>query len=102
MNYYFEPAPDLLLNLNLKLALSDLDRSKLAAGDDSYYDLDQVKFDDIIKKYHPNDKQCFLDFYGDNFANMASITTWYLPEQLEKLLFDEYEYFFNLIDVSAF
>jgi hypothetical protein len=98
MNYYFEPAPDLLLNLNLKLALSDLDRSKLAAGDESRYDLDQVKLDGLVKKYYPDDKQCFFDFYGDNFVNMASITTWHLPEQLEKSLLDEYKYFFSLIN----
>ena len=98
MNYYFEPAPDLLLNLNLKTELLDLDRSKLTVGDKSTYDLDQVKMDGIVKKNYPNDKQCFFDFYGDNFANMASITTWHLPNQLEQSLLDEYEYFFNLIN----
>ena len=98
MNYYFEPASYLLLNLNLKTELLDLDRSKLTVGDESRYDLDQVKLNYIVKKYYPDDKQCFFDFYGDNFVNMASITTWHLPEQLEKSLLDEYEYFFNLIN----
>ena len=98
MNYYFEPAPYLLLNLNLKTELSNLDRSKLTVGDKSTYDLDQVKMDGIVKKNYPDDKQCFFDFYGDNFANMASITTWHLPNQLEQSLLDEYAYFFNLIN----
>ena len=98
MNYYFEPAPYLLLNLNLKTELSNLDRSKLTIGDAAYYDMDPERFNEIVEKNYPDEKQCFFDFYGDNFNNLASNTTWHLTEQLEKLLLDEYKYFFNLID----
>ena len=98
MNYYFEPAPYLSLNLNLKTELSNLDRSKLTIGDAAYYDMDPEKFNKIVEKNYPSEKQCFFDFYGDNFNNLATNTTWHLTEQLEKLLLNEYEYFFNLID----
>jgi hypothetical protein len=98
MNYYFEPAPYLSLNLNLKTELSNLDRSKLTIADAAFYDMDPVRLNNIVGKHYSDEKQCFFDFYGDNFTNMASCTTWYLTEKLEKLLLNEYEYFFNLIN----
>ena len=98
MNYYFEPAPYLLLNLNLKTELSNLDRSKLTIADAALYDIDPVRLNNIVENNYSDEKQCFFDFYGDNFTNLASCTTWCLPEKLEKLLLSEYEYFFNLIN----
>ena len=98
MNYYFEPAPYLSLNLNLRTELSNLDRSKVTLADAGLYDMDPVRLNNIVEKHYSDEKQCFFDFYGDNFTNTASCTTWYLTEKLEKLLLNEYEYFFNIIN----
>lgn len=98
MNYYFESAPGLTLNSNLKTELINLDRNKLTVADQSYYDMDAPKMRELMEQFYPGEVQDFFEFYGEQFSNLASNTTWCLPDNVEQALRSEYNDFFNLIN----
>ena len=98
MNYYFKSAPALLLNPTLKNELISLDRNKLTVADQSYYDMDPAKMSMLMEQNYPDEMHHFFDFYGENFSNLASNTTWYLPDHIENALLNDYQDFFKLID----
>ena len=97
MNYYFEPAPGLALNQTLVQQLIKLDRDILAIADNSVYDMTEEKLNEVVESRHSK-KENFFKFYGNNFDNLASATTWYLPAQLENFILDQYKSFFELLD----
>lgn len=96
MNYYFEPAQGLALNQDLVQQLIKLDRGILTIADDSVYDMSEEKLNEIVEVRHSK-KENFLKFYGNNFDDIASVTTWYLPKQLENFILDQYKGFFELL-----
>jgi len=95
MNYFFELAPGLTLTSELTFQLLNLDRDQLIQADDQEYDMNPNKLEKVSVDLN---KKNFEDFYGAEMNKSASCITWYLPDQLEEEILNNYKKFFQLVD----